>query len=781
MSFSILDRRERSALAFSTHLNSNQGLADQAFSQATNALADPYSLAGLAVAPFFGKWARVGAVSAAERLLGGSLGALSKAGIQGAGLGLGLGVEALAFESTQRSLRVGLAGADASLLSLSSLKDGFSHSFLNISLLKGAGALGSGNAVLSHFGADAAMVAGNHLAAVAGLMEKPGESLLRQLVAADAMNWQMKAGAALFHAASPSMLGRERVLDLALESGRSSRLPASLEASAALSAMASPLRQNTRVNGPVLDLIEGHALRSAPSEGFMGTMANPADGFEPFMSPDGSYVVWLGSPKAYPGPLAPRLETTWNNALGAVLVANPALDAMGLIVMHGAMKNSWAPDAAGQSPVWRGLGGMMAFTRSIPHARDLNPLLADLGLPAGEGFHFDALTPEHQAWVNFLGAAEKTQGKAMGMTPKWRFIDQALEAIGIDRMTALGGMKSVVLHAPTDAAKGQAVRMMAEVAKILGIYISGGDEGTARGPWTDMFAEVAPLNMAGSKNSHPLIRGRYPSAYTAQGVFQGIKNYFLAAELDPRATPIFFQGVGGVGKNVLEYAMQANYSIAGASDIIASDLAALKQAAAAKGYAGMAVVWDRQAAREALEPTMFAQQEAIAQAEGLLVADGLVEAMKLTQEHAKALGQSGDIPVLSLNATSHQISEERVDAFAPFNTRAVIGGANNMLELDAKGSYLPAAQKAVAGNLFVPNDSAINRMGATIVLAEALGIDESTAQLLARWVGSYASSEYWLAHQRGIPPQVFSDRRAQDAWNRLLASGQALGGRFGAP
>src|SRR4029434_6196400 len=162
-----------------------------------------------------------------------------------------------------------------------------------------------------------------------------------------------------------------------------------------------------------------------------------------------------------------------------------------------------------------------------------------LGLKTNDGSpELSRLSPEHQSYVNLLGAGEKVNGKALGMTPKWRFIDQALEGIGLTSRAYLGGMKSVVLHAPHEAAKEQAVRMMAQVARTLGIYISGGDEGTARGPWTDIFAETATLNMGGSKNAHFLLQGRYPSAYTAQGVFAGIWHFLEARYPDPALAQI---------------------------------------------------------------------------------------------------------------------------------------------------------------------------------------------------------------------------------------------------
>src|SRR4030095_4066325 len=147
------------------------------------------------------------------------------------------------------------------------------------------------------------------------------------------------------------------------------------------SGSSSNTNQNTRVNGPVLEIIaRGQPTTIVPADGFMGRMENPANGFDPFVMPDGSHVVWLGGPEAFPRPLNERLATTWNNAWGAILVAHPKTDALGLIVMHGAMRNHWAPDAAGASPVWRGLGGMMAFSKVVPPPRELKTLFCLLSL-----------------------------------------------------------------------------------------------------------------------------------------------------------------------------------------------------------------------------------------------------------------------------------------------------------------------------------------------------------------------------------------------------------------
>jgi hypothetical protein len=786
---------------------------------------DGYSLAAMMAGGWAYRIGRLSTLAVGSRFVNPQTLPLASQLLRLSSVGVGFAGEVLTFEAGQRALRVGIGGADARLLQWggeNGLGRGLVGAAITLGSLKSAGfAVQGQNVALQHLFQDSAMVLAHNASASLGVGERSQDSLAQQMVNAEATLLQMNAGMALVGMGTGGrLLSMERAADLKIRSFSSgarnpSSFPLSLTPATALSTSGeaalgpvsavdqgsearslnvfmvgeadsssqggSSVRENTRVNGPVLEILgRKEPTSQVPAEGFLGRMENPENGFDPFKFPDGSQVVWIEGPSAYPSPLNERLATTWNNALGAVLVANPQMDALGLIVMHGAMKNHWAPDAAGSSPVWRGLGGMMAFPKAIPPSRDLHPLLNYLGIASSEAdFDLTRLSPEHQAFVNLLGAAEKVNGKALGMTPKWRFIDQALEGIGLTTRTGLGGMKSVVLHAPNDAAKEQAVRMMAQVARTLGIYISGGDEGTARGPWTDIFAEIAPMNMGGSKNSHPLLQGHYPSEYTAQGVFAGLQHYLREEFTDPRRAPIFFQGTGGVGGHVIRFALDHGYSVSGVTEIKASDLVKMRDQTREQGFRDISFIWDRRAAREALDSETFEKEKAIAEAEGLFIADDLVESLQLASRERTMRGLASRIPILSLNATSHQVSIERLEEFRRLGVQAIIGGANNMLELDDQGSYLPTALQAVQLGINIPNDSALNRMGATIVLANALGINDAQAAALAEWVGAYSFREFQLGHLKGIPPQVYSDRIAHAAWDHLLDLGEAKGGRFG--
>lgn len=662
---------------------------------------------------------------------------------------------------------------------------GWSGTFTDFLFLKTFGRFGASNPILAHAAQSHAMVLGHEMSARLGFTDAQDGSYVEKLARAEATNLGLGAGMAFMHVATRGSLQvAEKAVDARLQSFSTPKLSAfhSLPAPQLESMAANS--NNTRVNGPVLDMIAAQGAMSSrvPEEGFMGRMENPGDGFSAFKLPDGTHAIWIGSPSAFPGVIGERLATTWSGALGAVLVANPTIDALGLIVMHGARKNNWAPDARShKQPVWRGLGGMMAFTRSIPPTRDLDPLLQAMNLGLAQGFQFEQLSPEQQAAVNLLGAAEITNGKAKGMGPKWLYIDRTLQMNGYsyNTRTGLGGMKSVVLHAPGDTAKTQAVYMMAQVAKTLGIYISGGDEGTARGPWTDMFATIAPNNMAGSKNSNPLIRGFYPSPHTAEGVFQGLLRYLQGIGAGAKDRSILFQGVGGVGEVVLRKAIQGGLEVAGATNMTVEELVAMRDFSKTRPeYKDVAWMWDRAAARKGLEADIFASQELLAMKEGLIIIEGLESAIVGASHARLQAGKSSDISFLSPNATSHQLSPRLLDLFYNYGGEAVVGGANNVFELDGNGSYRPAAEHALSKGISVPTDSRINQMGAMVVLANALGINEAKAQTLAESVGRQVFEEHLEAHEKGIPPQVKSDTEAQEFWHIYKNAGEAIGGDF---
>lgn len=777
MGHTILDRR--SALSVGSNLTQTQIGLDSVVTRFNETAADPTLLPAMAVGSMAFRFAKLGLLETAAA--SGLAKLAPKIILTPSASLLALSAEVTAFRGTSH-----LLGSWAGRPSYQGVFDpkGWKGSFTDFLALKTFGRMGSVNPVLTHFAQANAMVLGHAASARLGFTDHRAGTYIERLAHAEATNMALGAGMGLMNKLSAGKItALEKATDVRIHSlfpaRQSLSLPQTNEAGLAVMAA---VRDNTRVNGPVLEMIaaQGEISTRVPAEGFMGRMANPKDGFSAFTFPDGTHAIWIGSPSAFPRVIGERLATTWSGALGAVLVANPKADVLGLIVMHGARKNHWAPDASTIThPKWRGLGGMMAFTRSIPHARDLDPLLQEMSLGSAQGFKFEKLTPEQQAAVNLLGAAEITNGKAKGMGPKWIFIDQTLALNGFETRTGLGGMKSVVLHAPGDVAKKEAMLTMAQVAKALGIYISGGDEGTARGPWTDIFAEAAPMNMAGSRNSHPLIRGFYPSAYTAEGVFQGLLQSLQGVGSGDRGRSVLFQGVGGVGEGVLRKAIQNGLGVAGATNMTVGELVAMRDFAKTRpGYEHVAWMWDRSAARKSLEPDVFAEQEILAVKEGLIIVEGLEAAIVAGSNALLGTGKSTDVSFLSLNATSHQLTPRILDLHFSYGGEGSANGANNVFELDANGSYRPAAEHAVRKRQSTPADSRINQMGAKVVLANALGITEADAQRLAESVGRQVLEDHREAHQNGIPPQVKAEAEAQQIWSDLKTAGEAIGGDF---
>ncbi len=540
--------------------------------------------------------------------------------------------------------------------------------------------------------------------------------------------------------------------------------------------------ERVRVAGPVQELINRFRYSSqAPEPGFMARMRNPADGFDPFLIGHDTYVAWLSNPSQFPGIIGARMAPVWNNALGVLFVARPSIDSYGLVFHHGLMRNPWSIYGEGS---WHGLGGTMAFPQMEAEPADLAPLMGSFGVRAvGEGaeeFDLETLTPDQRASVILMGAAVAVAGKGMAMTPKWRFIDEGLGKIGAP-LNGVGGNKAILIHPPDDETlKIEAIRMLAQATLATGAYISGPDQNmgvasdkTQPPQWADYFAMEAPFHMAGSPFAHELVSGRPPSDYTGDGVYEGIK-VGLRHVTGSNRSPIFIQGHGGVGQRVLQRAIQDNLMIAGISDPDLGKLGAAKGALDRAGQTAI-LVWDRKAARAlGYDNTAIALMEGRARNFGFEIADGLVECMDVAMQKREV----GNIGILSPNAGPHPITLKVLDALKRMGVQAVIGGANNMLALDEAGSYLPVARRALQLNIFIPNDSAINRMGATIVLYNALGLDDDKASELTRIVGERVRKEWFEAQLKGIPPQVYSDRYGKRSWNDAIARGEAIGGLF---
>jgi len=157
------------------------------------------------------RFARLGTIAAAASLLpeGNALASLFT---RGTSYTIALASESATFAALNRGFRH---------LEGQTLQESFGKEFLNsaVSLgsLKFFGKLGEGqNPLFQHLLVDTGMVASHLLAAFAHLEEKPEGDLFSQLLQAEAMNWQMKAGMGLVHEAFPRLGPSERSMDLFL-------------------------------------------------------------------------------------------------------------------------------------------------------------------------------------------------------------------------------------------------------------------------------------------------------------------------------------------------------------------------------------------------------------------------------------------------------------------------------------------------------------------------------------------------------------------------------------
>lgn len=528
--------------------------------------------------------------------------------------------------------------------------------------------------------------------------------------------------------------------------------------------------------GNIEKLFAGQQFASQPEEGFMTRLENPAKGFDPFRVGD-AYVRWIASPSDIGSHIGARLEKVWSNALGVTLVADPKLDAYGAIFHHSAYKNTtWSPYIdEHQRWAWQGLGGIMAYEHVTPGKLETGLFLENAGVTE------ENLNPSEQADMQFLEAMLRVAGKGMAMTPKWRFIEEALVTSDIpgakefrelasrdpDAMSnfvGLGGMKSIVIHHKGDEAKTRAIQMMASAARVIGMYVSGGDENTSRGPWTDIFAQTAPYNMAGSLEADPMLRGRIPNEHTAAGVHMGIMTVLRGMKDEIGSKGILYQGYGGVGGYAVDFARRDGLNVAG---VIEASLDELLKAKRDLAGTDVSLIWDAAPSRKKQD---FHELRSRAIAEGFAIVDGLADAVRW-------MGNNKDIGIVSPNAVPKTITEEVLKALHQNGVKAVVGGANNVLALDVEGSYLTLARMAVDLGIFVPNDSAINRGGATAVLWNALGFRESSMQRVVTAIGDRVSEELYQ-FKRGVSPQVYSDEFAQRKHNRMIDLGHARGGRF---
>lgn len=450
----------------------------------------------------------------------------------------------------------------------------------------------------------------------------------------------------------------------------------------------------------------------------MAKMTNPADGFSPTRLSSGTEVLWISDPGQLGDSFGARVTPLWQNGLGLVLYRNEAAQCMGAIFIHGAMKTPWSahgPDA------WHALGGIMAFPG-----------------------------------LSFERAVEMVLGKGYAMTPKWRFIDMSLTAAGHPTLTHLGGGKAILIHGE-DKKKG--VEVSAEVADALGVYISGPDQ-NMDDFWCGEFARRAPRNFVGSQQAEGKYKGIKPSKHTARGVFRGIR--VVCEELIGNKPPIFFEGYGGVGKVMVALAIENGFPISGLIDVLADPLLGVQRA-----LPKTPLFLNARATEENFGPQRREQEVAKASQNGIRVVESLSEALQFAT----------DTIILSPNAGPHPITMDVATQLVAGGVRAVVGAANNMLDL-VDGSYTPIAQYLMKEGIFVPNDSRINRIGAMACMIDMIDLDRAAGLALQiRQVGEDVREEI-RAYRKGIPPQSYSDSRAAKAWNDALEGDLAIGGRF---
>lgn len=216
---SLLERR--ASLFSPISLTSFQNTQDQLLYQWRTGLGDSCALAGMVIAPLLGKYVRGRLFSVLEPgMRSPSLWRTSS--LQLLSRGFGLGAEVLSFEGLQRCLKVKIAGQSPSLLSWEGeegLRQGLLHSWVSFMLLKSSHQIfPASNLIAQHFLTDAATVAGNHLAAEMGILPRSTQGIFQDLLQAEVMNWQMKAGLVLFHQSSRGKwMQRERRMDLEMQ------------------------------------------------------------------------------------------------------------------------------------------------------------------------------------------------------------------------------------------------------------------------------------------------------------------------------------------------------------------------------------------------------------------------------------------------------------------------------------------------------------------------------------------------------------------------------------
>src|SRR5262245_12345708 len=178
---------------------------DQAFGSKT--------LVAMVAGGFASRFARMGALETTAPFL--SKGEMILPFLaRGNSYAVALGAESFTFAGVNRGLN-NLEGHR----SIQPFTQEWAHAGITLGLLKSFGALTKEqNVLLQHLTTDLGLVAGQNLGAAAQLEPKPQGDFLQQMLSAEAMNWQMKAGMSLVHSLTPGLLPLEKSMDLLLQS-----------------------------------------------------------------------------------------------------------------------------------------------------------------------------------------------------------------------------------------------------------------------------------------------------------------------------------------------------------------------------------------------------------------------------------------------------------------------------------------------------------------------------------------------------------------------------------
>jgi hypothetical protein len=469
----------------------------------------------------------------------------------------------------------------------------------------------------------------------------------------------------------------------------------------------------------VQDLFGSSAFQTAILPN-LATAANPANGFEPTRMDNGTEVLWVPNPARLGIPYGARASALWEHGLALVAFRNLEKEVVGGIYLHSAIRNPWSQVAAG---AFQCLGGIMVFPHQGTGAKSAEDLFADV-ISKGEA-----------------------------MCPKWQFHRINAQAEGVSADPRLGGGKSTASHPATEQGKRDAITVTAAVASALGIYISGSDQNmTAEN--CGLFADLAPKNFMGVKG-HPLdlYAGMGdPSPWTAKGVYYAIR---AAREklLNGETEPVFIQGYGNVGRPLTDMLVRDGHPISG---IIDTNLTMLVRAREAGLTCPLYL----------LDTGAGLPDASALESHDVTVVKSMVEALERQPQTV----------ILSPNAGTHLITLDVASYLVNSKVKAVIGAANNMLDV-VDGSVEVIATMLQNAKIFAPNDSETNQMGALSVVVRPLGLTEDQLTRLAQGVGARTYEAIELFYQN-IPPQIGRARIARRFYNQLLASGEAVGGYY---